>query len=109
MATYSGTSIPSWDYGRQRRATRFVHNVGFRALRIVRAYEVEESALGKTPRQQFQVMLEDVRKGKFDVLVASSRQVSIPDGGMGPRRSLWSLQWIVYLEHVRFIQKRKIW
>ena len=48
------------------------------------------------------------RKGKFDVLVASSRQVSIPEGGMGPRRSLWSLQWIVYLEHVRLIQKRKI-
>ena len=107
IATYSGTSIPIWDYGRQRRATRFVHNVGFRALRIVLAYEVEESALGKSPLQQFQVMLEDVREGKFDALVASSRQVSIPDGGMCPRRSLWSLQWMFIWSMYGLFRKEK--
>jgi DNA invertase Pin-like site-specific DNA recombinase len=43
-----------------------------RGWRVLKVYEVEESAFGKTPRQQFQAMLEDARKGKFDVLVVWS-------------------------------------
>jgi putative DNA-invertase from lambdoid prophage Rac len=39
---------------------------------VVKEYEVEESAYGKKPRQQFQAMLEDARKGRFDVLVVWS-------------------------------------
>ena len=40
-----------------------------RGWEVIKVYEVEESAFGKTPREQFQAMLEDARKGKFDVLV----------------------------------------
>ena len=40
-----------------------------RGWKVVLVYEVEESALGKKPREQFQAMLEDARKGRFDVLV----------------------------------------
>ena len=43
-----------------------------RGWHIAKTYEVEESAFGKTPREQFQAMLEDARKGKFDVLVVWS-------------------------------------
>ena len=34
---------------------------------IVKVYEVEESAFGKKPREQFQAMLEDARQSKFDI------------------------------------------
>ena len=40
--------------------------------RIVKVCEVEESAPGKTFRDQLQAMLEDARDGKFDVLVVWS-------------------------------------
>lgn len=43
-----------------------------RGWQVVKTYEVEESAFGKTPRQQFQAMLDDARKGKFNVLVVWS-------------------------------------
>jgi len=39
---------------------------------IVRVCHVEESTPGKTFRDQFQLMLEDARDGKFDVLVVWS-------------------------------------
>jgi DNA invertase Pin-like site-specific DNA recombinase len=40
-----------------------------RVWQIVKVYEVEESAFGKKPREQFQAMLEDAHRGKFDILV----------------------------------------
>ena len=40
--------------------------------RIVKVCEVEESVPGKTFRDQLQIMLEDARNGKFDILVVSS-------------------------------------
>jgi excinuclease ABC subunit B len=40
-----------------------------RGWHVVNVYEVEESAFGKKPREQFQAMLENARRGKFDVLV----------------------------------------
>ena len=40
--------------------------------RIVKVCEVEESAPGKTFRDQLRAMLEDARDGKFDVLVVWS-------------------------------------
>ena len=43
-----------------------------RGWQIVKAFEVQESAFGKKPREQFQAMLEDARRGLFDVLVAWS-------------------------------------
>ena len=43
-----------------------------RAWEVVRVYEFEESAFGKTSPKQFQAMLEDARRGKFDVLVTWS-------------------------------------
>jgi DNA invertase Pin-like site-specific DNA recombinase len=43
-----------------------------RGWQIVQSYEVEESAYGKKPREQFQAMLEDARRGKFNILVVWS-------------------------------------
>lgn len=43
-----------------------------RGWQIVQNYQAEESAFGKKPREQFQAMLEDVRRGKFNVLVCWS-------------------------------------
>ena len=43
-----------------------------RGWNIVKVFEVEESAFGQKPREQFQAMLEDERKGKFQVLVVWS-------------------------------------
>ena len=40
-----------------------------RGWQVAQVYIAEESAFGKTARQQFQAMLEDARKGKFDILV----------------------------------------
>ena len=34
-----------------------------RGWEIVKTYDVEESAFGKNPREQFQAMLEDARRG----------------------------------------------
>ncbi len=71
---------------------------GQRGWEIVKVYEVEESAFGRTPRQQFQAMLEDARKGKFDVLVVWSLDRFSREGEWSVSRIMASLQdW-----HVQF-------
>jgi len=63
-----------------------------RGWNIVNVYEVEESAFGKRPREQFQAMLEDARKGKFDVLVAWSLDRFSREGEWSVSRIMASLQ-----------------
>ncbi len=65
---------------------------------VVQVYEVEESAFGRTPREQFQAMLEDARRGKFDVLVVWSLDRFSREGEWSVSRIMASLQdW-----HVQF-------
>ena len=63
-----------------------------RGWEVVQVYQVEESAFGKTPRQQFQAMLEDARRGKFDVLVAWSLDRFSREGEWSVSRIMASLQ-----------------
>jgi DNA invertase Pin-like site-specific DNA recombinase len=63
-----------------------------RNWQIVKVYEVEESAFGKTPRQQFQAMLEDARKGKFEVLVVWSLDRFSREGEWSVSRIMAALQ-----------------
>ncbi len=65
---------------------------------IVRVYEVQESAFGKKPREQFQAMLEDARRGLFDVLVCWSLDRFSREGEWSVSRIMATLQdW-----HVQF-------
>ena len=65
---------------------------------VVKVYEVEESAFGKSPREQFQAMLEDARRGKFDVVVAWSMDRFSREGEWSVSRTMAALQdW-----HVQF-------
>ncbi len=59
---------------------------------IIGIYEVQESGFGKTPRQQFQAMLEDARKGLFDVLVVWSLDRFSREGEWSVSRIMASLQ-----------------
>ncbi len=69
-----------------------------RGWRIAKVYEVEESAFGKKPREQFQSMLEDARKGLFQVLVVWSMDRFSSEGEWSVSRVMASLQdW-----HVQF-------
>jgi len=63
-----------------------------RGWEIVKVYEVEESAFGKTPRQQFQSMLKNARKGKFDVLVVWSMDRLNREGEWSVSRIMAALQ-----------------
>lgn len=63
-----------------------------RGWETVKAYEVEESAFGKKPRQQFQAMLEDARKGRFDVLVVWSMDRFSREGEWSVSRMMAALQ-----------------
>jgi DNA invertase Pin-like site-specific DNA recombinase len=63
-----------------------------RGWEIVQTYEVEESAFGKRPREQFQAMLEEARKGKFDVLVAWSMDRFSREGEWSVSRIMAALQ-----------------
>jgi DNA invertase Pin-like site-specific DNA recombinase len=63
-----------------------------RDWQIVKVYEVEESAFGRTPRQQFQNMLEDARRGKFDVLVVWSLDRFSREGEWSVSRIMAALQ-----------------
>jgi len=63
-----------------------------RGWEMVKTYEVEESAFGKPSRQQFQFMLEDARKGKFDVLVVWSLDRLSREGGWSVSRIMATLQ-----------------
>ncbi|MFQ5875553.1 MAG: recombinase family protein, partial [Dehalococcoidia bacterium] len=53
---------------------------------------MEESAFGKRPREQFQAMLEDARKGKFDVLVVWSMDRFSREGEWSVSRIMAALQ-----------------
>ena len=63
-----------------------------RGWHVVQVYEVEESAFGKKPREQFQAMLEDARRGKFDVLVVWSLDRFSREGEWSVSRIMASLQ-----------------
>jgi DNA invertase Pin-like site-specific DNA recombinase len=63
-----------------------------RGWNVVKVYEVEESAFGKKPREQFQMMLEDARKGKFQVLVVWSMDRFSREGEWSVSRIMASLQ-----------------
>jgi DNA invertase Pin-like site-specific DNA recombinase len=63
-----------------------------RGWQVVQIYEVEESAFGRTPRQQFQAMLEDARRGKFDVLVVWSLDRFSREGEWSVSRIMACLQ-----------------
>ena len=63
-----------------------------RGWNVVKVYEVEESAFGKKPREQFLAMLEDARKGKFQVLVVWSMDRFSREGEWSVSRIMASLQ-----------------
>lgn len=63
-----------------------------RGWEIVKSFEAEESAFGKKPREQFQAMLEDARKGKFDVLVVWSMDRFSREGEWSVSRIMAALQ-----------------
>ncbi|MFC1919616.1 recombinase family protein [Chloroflexota bacterium] len=68
-----------------------------RGWKIVKVYEVEESAFGRKPREQFQSMLEDARKSKFDVVVVWSMDRFSREGEWSVSRIMASLQdWNVH-------------
>ncbi len=74
-----------------------------RGWEIVTVYEVEESAFGKKPREQFQAMLEDARRGRFDVLVAWSMDRFSREGEWSVARTIaafqdWKVQFYSYNE-----------
>ena len=63
-----------------------------RGWNIIKVCKVEESAFGRSPREQFQAMLEDARKGKFDVLVCWSMDRFSREGEWSVSRIMASLQ-----------------
>ena len=63
-----------------------------RGWRIVKVYMVEESAFGRTSREQFQAMLEDARRGLFDILVCWSLDRFSREGEWSVSRIMASLQ-----------------
>jgi len=63
-----------------------------RGWEVVKIYEVEESAFGRSPREEFQAMLEEARRGKFDVLVAWSMDRFSREGEWSVSRIMASLQ-----------------
>ena len=74
-----------------------------RGWEIVKVYEVEESAFGKKPRDQFHAMLEDARKGRFDVLVAWSMDRFSREGEWSVSRTIatfqdWKIRFYSYNE-----------
>ena len=68
-----------------------------RSWEIVETYRVEESAFGQTPRQKFQGMIEDARRGRFDVLVAWSMDRFSREGEWSVARTIAAFQdWHVH-------------
>ena len=63
-----------------------------RGWKVVQVFEVEESAFGKKPREQFQAMLEEGRRGKFDVLVVWSMDRFSREGEWSVSRVMAALQ-----------------
>ncbi|MFH1141634.1 MAG: recombinase family protein [Chloroflexota bacterium] len=69
-----------------------------RGWSMVKVYELEESAFGKRPREQFQAMLEEARRGRFDVLVVWPMDRFSREGEWSVSRIMAALQdW-----HVQF-------
>jgi DNA invertase Pin-like site-specific DNA recombinase len=74
-----------------------------RGWEIVKVYEVEESAFGRKPREQFQAMLEDARRSKFDILVVWSLDRFSREGEWSVSRIMarlqdWSVRFYSYNE-----------
>ena len=63
-----------------------------RGCQVVQVNHVEESAYGKKPREQFQALLEDARRGKSDVLVVRSLDRFSREGEWSVSRIMASLQ-----------------
>lgn len=63
-----------------------------RGWQVVKVYEVEESAFGQKPREQFQAMLEDARRGLFDILVCWSLDRFSREGEWSVSRIMANLQ-----------------
>ena len=63
-----------------------------RGWEIVQVYEAEESGYGKKPREQFQAMLNDARRGGFEVVVTWSMNRFSREGGWSVSRVLEALQ-----------------
>ena len=59
---------------------------------VTQVYEVEESAFGKKPREQFQAMLEEARRGKFDIVVTWSMDRFSREGEWSVSRIMAALQ-----------------
>lgn len=58
---------------------------------VVQVYKVEESAFGKKPRPRFQAMLEDARRGNFNVIVVWSMDRFSREGGWSVSKIIASL------------------
>ena len=63
-----------------------------RGWQVAHIYRVEESAFGKKPREQFQAMLEDARRGTFDILVCWSLDRFSREGEWSVSRIMAALQ-----------------
>ncbi len=63
-----------------------------RGWQVVNPYEVEESAFGKKPREWFASMLEEARRGQFDVLVVWSMDRFSREGEWSVSRIMVALQ-----------------
>jgi DNA invertase Pin-like site-specific DNA recombinase len=70
---------------------------------VVQTYKVEESAFGKKPRPQFQSMLEEAHRGKFNIIVAWSMDRFSREGGWSVAKVIatlleWNVQFYSYNE-----------
>ena len=64
---------------------------------VVQTYKVEESAFGKKPRPQFQGMLENARRGKYNIIVVWSMDRFSREGEWSVMRIIATLQdWNVH-------------
>lgn len=63
-----------------------------RGWEIVKVYEVEESAFGKKPREHFDAMLEDARRGLFDIVACWSLDRFSREGEWSVSRTMAALQ-----------------
>ena len=68
-----------------------------REWEVVQTYKVEESAFGKKPRPQFQGMLENARRGKYNIIVVWSMDRFSREGEWSVMRIIATLQdWNVH-------------
>ena len=74
-----------------------------REWQIVKVYEVEESAFGRKPRDQFQAMLDEARQAKFDLILTWSMDRFSREGEWSVMRVLsqlrdWNVGFVSYNE-----------